>query len=130
MLIAAWIRECRNSETQVKLDDVVTPGIRRTRLECHKAILARRTFLGQLWTSQLRSSVICATIAGLSRCHAEIFWTTSRLGRGSVVFDGTRQPGIKHHCVGNNDHSTYTRGRFQNSGSVDHFRRPLHKRIG
>ena len=31
VLIAAWIREYRNSETQVKLDDVVTPGIRRTR---------------------------------------------------------------------------------------------------
>ena len=31
MLIAAWIREYRNSETIVKLDDIVTPGIRRTR---------------------------------------------------------------------------------------------------
>ena len=31
VLIAAWIREYRNSETLVKLDDIVTPGIRRTR---------------------------------------------------------------------------------------------------
>ena len=31
VLIAAWIREYRNSETIVKLDDIVTPGIRRTR---------------------------------------------------------------------------------------------------
>ena len=31
MLIAAWIREYRNSETVVKLDDIVTPGTRRTR---------------------------------------------------------------------------------------------------
>ena len=31
MLIADWIREYRNSETIVKLDDNVTPGIRRTR---------------------------------------------------------------------------------------------------
>ena len=31
VLIAAWIREHRNSETVVKLDDIVTPSIRRTR---------------------------------------------------------------------------------------------------
>ena len=31
VLIAAWIREYRNSETVVKLDDILTPGIRRTR---------------------------------------------------------------------------------------------------
>ena len=31
VLIAAWIREYRNSETLVKLDDMVTPGIRCTR---------------------------------------------------------------------------------------------------
>ena len=31
VLIAAWIREYRNSETIVQLDDLVTPGIRRTR---------------------------------------------------------------------------------------------------
>ena len=31
VLIAAWIGEYRNSETLVKLDDIVTPGIRRTR---------------------------------------------------------------------------------------------------
>ena len=31
VLIAGWIREYRNSETIVKLDDIVTPGIRRTR---------------------------------------------------------------------------------------------------
>ena len=30
-LIAAWIREYRKFETAVKLDDMVTPGIRRTR---------------------------------------------------------------------------------------------------
>ena len=31
LLIAAWIREYRNSETLEKLDDILTPGIRRTR---------------------------------------------------------------------------------------------------
>ena len=31
ILIAAWIREYRNSESLVLLDDIVTPGIRRTR---------------------------------------------------------------------------------------------------
>ena len=31
ILIAAWIREYRISETLVLLDDIVTPGIRRTR---------------------------------------------------------------------------------------------------
>ena len=31
VLIAAWIREYRNFETVVKLDDIVTPGIRCTR---------------------------------------------------------------------------------------------------
>ena len=31
ILIAAWIREYRNSETVVMLDDIVTRGIRRTR---------------------------------------------------------------------------------------------------
>ena len=51
------------------------------------------------WNEQLKSS-------GL-----HIDW-----GRGVVVFDGTRQPGSKHHCVGNNDHSTNTRGRFRSSG--------------
>ena len=30
VLVAAWIREYRGSETFVKLDDVMTPGIRRT----------------------------------------------------------------------------------------------------
>ena len=31
VLIAAWITEYRNSETVMKLDDIMTPGIRRTR---------------------------------------------------------------------------------------------------
>ena len=31
ILIAAWIRKYRNSEIVVQLDDIVTPGIRRTR---------------------------------------------------------------------------------------------------
>ena len=31
ILIAAWIREYPKSETVVRLDDIVTPGIRRTR---------------------------------------------------------------------------------------------------
>ena len=31
MLVAAWIREYRGSETCVKLDDIMTPGLRRTR---------------------------------------------------------------------------------------------------
>ena len=31
MLIAAWIRECRNSKTIAKVDDIVTPRNRRTR---------------------------------------------------------------------------------------------------
>ena len=31
VLVAAWIREYRRSETIVKLDDIMTPGIRRTR---------------------------------------------------------------------------------------------------
>ena len=35
VLIAAWIREYRNSETIVKLDDIVTPGSRRTRSVPH-----------------------------------------------------------------------------------------------
>ena len=48
VLIATWIREYRNSETTVKLDDIVTPGI-----------FARRN-LGQLWTQQLRGFVTCA----------------------------------------------------------------------
>ena len=30
VLVAAWIRECSGSETFVKLDDIMTPGIRRT----------------------------------------------------------------------------------------------------
>ena len=31
VLLAAWIREYRNSEAVVKLDDIATPGIRRAR---------------------------------------------------------------------------------------------------
>ena len=31
VLVSAWIRECRGSEMYIKLDDVMTPGIRRTR---------------------------------------------------------------------------------------------------
>ena len=31
VLVPAWIREYRGSETKTKLDDVITPGIRRTR---------------------------------------------------------------------------------------------------
>ena len=31
VFVAAWIRECRGSETFAKLDDIMTPGIRRTR---------------------------------------------------------------------------------------------------
>ena len=31
VLVAAWIREYRRSETHIKLDDIFTPGIRRTR---------------------------------------------------------------------------------------------------
>ena len=31
VLVAAWIREYRGSETHIKLDDILTPGVRRTR---------------------------------------------------------------------------------------------------
>ena len=31
VLVAAWIREYRGSETCIKLDDILTPGVRRTR---------------------------------------------------------------------------------------------------
>ena len=31
VLVAAWMREYKGSETYVKLDDAMTPGIRRTR---------------------------------------------------------------------------------------------------
>ena len=41
VLVAAWIREYRNSETLVKLDGFVTPGVAQDR--CHKVILDRLT---------------------------------------------------------------------------------------
>ena len=31
LLLAAWLRECRGSDTFIKLDDIMTPWIRRTR---------------------------------------------------------------------------------------------------
>ena len=60
VLIAAWIREYRRfSETLVKLDDILTPGF-VAQDRCYKVILARLTYLGQLWTHQPRCSVKCA----------------------------------------------------------------------
>ena len=45
VLVSAWIREYRGSETYIKLDDVMTPGIRRTRS-------VQRICLGQPWMFQ------------------------------------------------------------------------------
>ena len=55
ILIAAWIRVYRNSETVVQLDDIVTPGIGRTRCvpqgdPCAADMLARH------WTDRQASS--------------------------------------------------------------------------
>ena len=45
LLVAAWIREYRGSETFVKLDDITTPGIHRTRSVPQRDPCA----LGQHW---------------------------------------------------------------------------------
>ena len=90
VLIAASVREYRNSETQVKLDDIVTLGIRRTS-SVPPGDPCAADCSGQPWTHQVRSSVICAktkkrgclweavtlvfcssqTLAGSSRSHQE-----------------------------------------------------------
>ena len=49
VLIAAWIREYRNSETQVKLDDIVTPRIRCT---------TRRSLCGGLVRAALDTPIL------------------------------------------------------------------------
>ena len=74
VLIAAWIREYRNSETIVKLDDIVTPGIRRTRSVCGSWQTAekfmemcqenKRSTCGRTWDFSFSR-----TTAGLLACH-------------------------------------------------------------
>ena len=56
ILIAAWIRECRNSETVVLLDDIVTTGIRRARSVLH----GNQTCLVRRWTDKQKNSWNCA----------------------------------------------------------------------
>ena len=159
MLIAAWIGEYRNSETLVKLDDIVTPVIRRTRsvpqgdpcaanlfgaaLDTPAAMLCQMCqnkngdlllgsgYLGLLlfadncWIIAMSPGEL-QTVASAWNELFQIIWTTNCWGSGGVVFDGTRQAGSKHHCVGNGDHSTNTKRRIQRAGSVDHVRWSLH----
>ena len=118
-LIAAWIREYRNSETQVKLDDVVTPGIRRTKSvpqgdPCAADLLgaALDTPAAMFWdvcqhkkwtlpwSFALRGHVLDyrdvtrrAPNDGKSvERSAEILWTTNRLGE--VVWCSTAQDSL------------------------------------
>ena len=51
VLVAARLREYRGSETFIKLDDIMTPVIKRTR-SVRKVIFVRVIFLVQFWTSQ------------------------------------------------------------------------------
>ena len=46
MLIATWIREYSNSERRLRLDDIATPGIRRTRSVSQDDPCATDLFLG------------------------------------------------------------------------------------
>ena len=137
VLTASRVREYKKSET---LDDIVTPGIRRAwsvpqgdpcaadlfgaALDTPAANfcdMCQHTKMDCFWETGILVSCCSRTIAGSSRCRQE----------SSVVLDGTRQPGCKHHrCVGHTDHSTHTRGRVQSTGSVDHFRRSFHTRTG
>ena len=107
VLIAAWIREYRNSETIVKLDDIGTSGIRHTRSVPQGDPCAEDLF-GEVvckmcqqkqrdcpWEADIWVFCSSRTIAGSSRCRLE----------SSVVLDGARQFGSKHHRVGQIDHS-------------------------
>ena len=75
MLIAAWIRKYRNSETMVKLDHVVTPGIRRTRSVPQGEV--------QLWTHQLRGFVTCANTIMGTTCGKRV--SSSSLFHGQLL---------------------------------------------
>ena len=52
VLVSAWIRENRGSETYIKLDDILTPGVRRTRSVPQGDIRVQRICLGLHWICQ------------------------------------------------------------------------------
>ena len=74
VLMAACVREYRNSETVVKLGDIVTLGC-VAQDQCHKVIHVRLVCLEQHWMWETGILVFCCsqTIAGSSRCHQESF---------------------------------------------------------
>ena len=62
VLVAAWIRVYRSSETRIKLDDIFTPGIRRTRSVPQGDPCAANVFGASL---DVPATAFC------KRCHAE-----------------------------------------------------------
>ena len=126
VLIAAWLREKRNFETLVKLDDIVTPEIRRTRSVPQGDPCAGDLFGAALDTHQPRCSVKWAKTKngdgyfGLL-LFAECCWITA-MSPGELqtmaraLNELLKSSGLqidwgsdsKHHCVGNGDHSTNT----------------------
>ena len=62
VLVAAWIREYRGPETHIKLDDILTPGLRRTRSVPQGDPCAANLFMAALYVP---ATVSC------KRCQAE-----------------------------------------------------------
>ena len=62
VLVAAWIRECRGSETFIKLDDIMTPGIKT-----HALCTARRRLRG----GSFRAALDTPAAAFCEKCQVE-----------------------------------------------------------
>ena len=74
ILIAAWIREYRYSETVLHLDDVVTPGIRRTRSVPQGDPCAADLFGAALERPAGNFMEMCQKMKSAYRCDGEDTW--------------------------------------------------------
>ena len=91
VLIAAWIREYRNSETQVKLDGIVDRAIRRTRSVPQGAPSAADLFGAALDTPAAKFCDMCRPQKKGAACGKRVFWSFALRGQLLDLRDVTRR---------------------------------------